>query len=339
MPEKAAVCLAGWLVLAALAGCAFVAEHAAAPKIAAALRSEDALRADALFWQTFHEGDYAHIAASLEAETAAYLAHPDDAVTAAHVAWLHLWRVAERRRSTALAATVTDDLTLARRYFQEAVALNPDDARYLGFLAGTTVAEATVHHDERLRRHGYFMLEDAIRAYPEFNLFTAGYVMSGLPARSAGFRQALEWQWRNLDACAGEKVDRVHPDYSRYLSLEVHAGPRRVCWNSPIAPHNFEGFFLNMGDMLVKTGDWQTAMAVYANARRSPAYSSWSYRQVLEDRIRDAPGNVERFNATNAGRALPMMFASAFACTACHQHSGPPHTVGRPPSTVAPGAP
>jgi hypothetical protein len=31
-------------------------------------------------------------------------------------------------------ATITDDILLARRYFQEAVTLNPADARTLGFL-------------------------------------------------------------------------------------------------------------------------------------------------------------------------------------------------------------
>ena len=40
------------------------------------------------------------------------------------------------------------------------------------------------------------------------------------------------------------------------MTLETKEGARRACWNSRIAPHNLEGFFLNMGDMLVKSGDW-----------------------------------------------------------------------------------
>jgi len=39
------------------------------------------------------------------------------------------------------------------------------------------------------------------------------------------------------------------------MSKKTKEGKKRVCWNSWIAPHNFEGFFLNMGDMLVKSGD------------------------------------------------------------------------------------
>ena len=319
MRKQTVIGIAVWLALTLVAGCAFVAEHAAPRKQASTERSPEARQADELFWRTLHGADYEHIAVALNAETAAYLANPNDDQTAAHVAWLHIWRVAERARMSPMPATVTDDIALARRYFQEAVDLNPHDARYLGFLASATLAEGGIHHDERLTRRGYYLLKDAIRAYPEFNLFTGGYVMSGLPAQSAGYHEALEWQWRNLDVCAGEKVDRLHPDFGKYLSLQVHTGPKRVCWDSEIAPHNFEGFFLNMGDMLVKAGDWHTAVIIYQNARLSPAYSEWFYRSELEERIRTAQVNVERFNATAPDRALPMMFASTFACMACHR--------------------
>ena len=67
---------------------------------------------------------------------------------------------------------------VARRYFQEAVKLDPSDARYLSFLAGHTEVEGNLHKDEKLTREGYLMLLDSIKAWPEFNLFTAGYVMS-----------------------------------------------------------------------------------------------------------------------------------------------------------------
>ncbi len=35
-----------------------------------------------------------------------------------------------------------------------------------------------------------------------------------------------------------------------------------------------------MGDMLTKSGDWQTARKVYALARQSPDYAQWPYRDV-----------------------------------------------------------
>jgi tetratricopeptide (TPR) repeat protein len=288
-------------------------------KQAANSRSEAAKKADELFWQTFHQGEYEKIQPALDVLTAAYLQTPNDAVTAAHIAWLHNWRIAERARMDSVPATITDDTMLARRYFQEAVKLNPSDARTLGFLAGHIVAEGTIHKDEKLTREGYYMLLDAIKAWPEFNLFTAGFVMSRLPADSPRFREGLEWQWRTLDVCIDGKIDRANPDYFKYRSLETTEGKKRACWNSWIAPHNLEGFFLNMGDMLVKSGDWQTALKIYENAKRTKEYPSWKYQAVLDDRIKQAQGNVALFNAPNETPNARIMINSEFSCMACHQ--------------------
>jgi hypothetical protein len=82
-------------------------------KQAAQSRSETATQADALFWHTFHNGEYEKIPRALEVLTAAYLATPTDAVTAAHIAWLHNWRIAERARMDAVPVTITDDTMLA----------------------------------------------------------------------------------------------------------------------------------------------------------------------------------------------------------------------------------
>ena len=80
------------------------------------------------------------------------------------------------------------------------------------------------------------------------------------------------------------------------MALETTKGQKRVCWNSWIAPYNFEGFFLNMGDMLVKAGQWQTAEKIYANAKLSSTYDAWKFRSVLADRIDQAEANVAIFN-------------------------------------------
>src|SRR4029434_10020486 len=103
-------------------------------KKAATSRSEAAINADNFFWQIFHDAEYEKIQPALEVLTAAYLQTPSDAKTAAHIGWLHLWRMSERARLNSVPATITDDAVMARKYFAEAVALDPSDARYLGFL-------------------------------------------------------------------------------------------------------------------------------------------------------------------------------------------------------------
>ena len=307
---------------ALLAGCTFMAVQTAPAKQAASTRSEAALRADTLFWKTLHGGDYDGIPQALQAVKGAYLQSPGDAVTAAHVGFLHIWRLAESARQPTLSPSITDDAVLARKFFQEAVALQPGEARYQGFLASSMLAEAAIHKDEKLTRQGYFTMLDAIDAWPEFNLFTGGYVLSPQPAGSARFKEGLAWQWRTLDECAGTAVDRRNPAFDTYMGLDTKTGPKRVCWNSWIAPHNFEGFFMNMGDMLVKAGDWQTAQKIYANARLSPDYGQWKFKPVLEARIGRAEANVAAFNLPARGRGADdavIMNHTRFACMACHQ--------------------
>jgi len=209
-----------------------IAVQFAPKKQAATSRSETATKADELFCQTFHHGEYDKIQHALEVLTAAYLESPTDAVTAAHSAWLHNWRISERARMDAVPVTITDDTMLARRYFQEAVKLDPSDARYVGFLAGYIITQRHLDKDDKFSRKGYAMLLDSIKAWLEFNLFTGGYVMSRLPADSPKFREGLEWQWRTRDECIEGKIDRANPDYSKYMSLETREGNKRACWNS-----------------------------------------------------------------------------------------------------------
>jgi hypothetical protein len=316
-----------WVVVIgslALAGCGYAAVHTAPKKQATMRRSAAAIQADEVFWKTFHGGAYDEIPQALDIVTAAYLQDPSDAVTAAHVGWLHMWRVAERSRLAPASATITDQMLLAQHYFEQAVALSPDEARYKGFHAAASLAVASIDRDERETRRGYYELLDAIDAWPEFNLFTAGYVMSQQPPDSARFRQGLEWQWRNADVCAEAKVDRTRPDYAVYMALATTQGKKRACWNSWIAPHNLEGFFLNMGDMLVASGDWQTAQVIYANARLSATYANWKYKDILEQRIVNAQSNVAIFRGPQAGtspaRSSPrLMIFEDFACMGCHR--------------------
>jgi hypothetical protein len=178
------------------------------------------------------------------------------------------------------------------------------------------MGEGSIQHDERLVRTGYFEMLDAIKAWPAFNLFTAGYVVSGAPVGSAQFREGLEWEWRDLDVCAGRKIDRAHPDFTTLMSAVKDV---RACLNTAIAPHNAEGFFLNMGDMLVKSGDWRTAQTMYANAKLLPEYTTWPFAPVLDERIRAAERNVARFGGQDAAPRTGMMGGSAFSCMACHQ--------------------
>lgn len=317
-----AVAVAAALIAGAAAwyGRASIAVWLAPGKTPSTQMSEAAKAANGKFWNAFHGGRYDDIDAVLEALTAAYLENPRDAETAAHIAFSHNWKLSEAARLDKTSARITDHIVLSRKYFSEAVRLAPKDQRVRGFHAGMELAEGTVHADEKLRRRGYFDLMAAVEGWPEFNLFTAGYIFSRLPQTDARYADGVEYQWRTLDLCALEKIDRRTAKYDQVMRLETTEGDKRVCWNSWIAPHNFEGFFLNMGDMLVKAGDPATARRVYANAKLSRMYERWPFRSVLEERIAQADENVALFRNSRPGeKTRTMMISSAFACMACHQ--------------------
>lgn len=281
--------------------------------------SEFARQAENNFWNTLHQGRYDDIAKTNYLLMAAYLQNPNDPALAAHLGFLHIWKITERHRESNIAPTITNEIILSKKYFSDAVELSPNDARYLGFLADSNLVEGKIFHDEREQTRGYFMLRRAIKAWPQFNYFTGGYVMSGFSPKSDKFKQALKWQWITVDLCAGEKVNRSNPDFSRYMNRETQTGPQRACWNSWIAPYNFEGFWLNMGDMLVKAGDWQTAIKIYQNARLDKNYMSWPYHQMLENRIIHAKENVVNFQKELAAPDKSILFNSGYGCVACHQ--------------------
>jgi tetratricopeptide (TPR) repeat protein len=303
-----------------LTACEKIAVHFTPQKQAEFSHSALAIEAEKQFWETLHQGKYNNIPMANRLLMAAYLENPNDPTIAAHLGFLHIWKITERYRHTPLEPTIVDEIILARKYFSDAIELNPSDARFAGFFADSQLMEGKIFHDARQQTRGYFALQHAIRAWPEFNYFTGGYVMSIFPPDSARFKEGLEWQWKTLDLCAQTTIDRNNPDFSPYMHLETQTGPKRACWNSWIAPHNFEGFFLNMGDMLVKSGYWQTAIKMYRNAALAHDYATWPYRHILEKRITDAKANVKNFQKDYSGPNKTIMFNAGYGCMVCHQN-------------------
>jgi hypothetical protein len=280
-----------------------------------------ALKAKHQFWNTLHQGFYQGISEVNYLLTAAYLKNPNDPQLAAYLGFAHLWKVTERERLETNSPTITNNVILSKKYFSDALQLDPDNVIYKGFLGDVQLVEGTLFHDKREEVRGYFTLKRAIASWPEFNYFTAGYPMSILPSDSEHFKEAIEWQWKTLDLCAGKKINRTNPDFRYFMNRETRQGKQRACWNSWAAPYNFEGFFMNMGDMLVKSGDWKTGIKIYQNAKLDKNYSTWPYRDLLEHRIKNAQQNVRNFQKTLRNPDKSVMFNSGYGCVACHQRS------------------
>lgn len=180
---------------------------------------------------------------------ASYHEKPNHLKTIAHLGFANSWAISERRKLDTIPPNIVDHATLAVKYFGEAYTLNPHDPRILGFLADFKIIQGTIALDDPLIKQGYFDGKKSIRQWPEFNYFSLGYVLSQLPYDSWQFQKALEWQWKTLDDCYCETMDRENPSIKKYLALEESESNlkrKRACWNSWSEPHNVEGFYMNL---------------------------------------------------------------------------------------------
>ncbi len=272
------------------------------------------------FREALYASDFAALPEARRLLTAAYLENPRDPETALLLAHSHLWALSERSRNVGPPDPhVTDHAILADRYFSEAATLAPDDERIGGWHGAVRLTLGALHEDERSTREGWFQLRQAARRYPAFNGFSAAYPLSRQPRDSERFAAAVEWMWTNLEACTEGRLDRSNFDYALFMGEATSEGPLRVCWNTDLVPHNFEGFFLAMGDLLTKAGDLENARVAYRSARLAPEFETWRYADELEGRLENLDARAAAFaSATTALEEPSMMFGSDYACVGCH---------------------
>lgn len=315
-----------FIISCLFASCSTIIPMFMKKKKANARHSALAQEADAYFWKQFHEGNYDSIPQVLMRLKQAYLENPNNATIVAHIAFTHAWAGSERIRIKDLRPDVIDHYDLAVKYFEEARQLNPKDVRLQGFHGDFMMAAGGIANDNKKTVKGYFEAKAVTKKWPEWGDFTLSYVLSLSSKDDKRFQEAIDLMWHNLETCVCEKVDRSNPDFSKYYDLlktDLKEKNRRACWNSWIAPHNLEGFFIHFGDILVKSGDWQLGIKMYENAKTSQEYDSYPYKALLEDRIKNAALNAERFN--NYGQSTPtdsrkvLMVDSELSCMGCHQ--------------------
>jgi hypothetical protein len=302
-----------------LAGCT-AAPATSSPDLAPQ-KSEAQLAGDA-FWKAFRSQSYADVGKVRDDLQAAYAKDPRNPSNTLLLGHANLWTLAEFGRDprdpSALPARAMDAL----KYFGEAAQLAPDDHRIGGWLGALEIALGMITGNGAIADAGQQHLDAAIAAFPEFNLFVRALVNGQLAADSPEFAAGLEAMWETLDLCAGETVDRAEPDFSKYFARKTTTGPERVCWNDDLARHNFEGFFLYMGDLLVKANQVDTAAKIYANAQKIDTYSQWPFAAELERRIREAAARAALYRDGDLMNDPPLANQTATACASCHADGG-----------------
>ncbi|MGZ4055842.1 MAG: hypothetical protein ACXVPU_01230 [Bacteroidia bacterium] len=295
--------------------------------------TELARSANKFMWDNFHLGNYDSIPAILKKLDEANSYTPEDYKIIAHLGFIHLWAFCERGRK-APDSSVTEHIYLSNYFFKKAIELNPNDPRIRGFQSSTDICEGALSENLLLIIKGYLNGLRSIKKWPTFNRSAVSFIESQRDSSSRMFKQGIKYQWKVIDECSCKKLDKktimaspqkVIADMISEVRNSQNLLIKRACWNSWIAPHNLEGFFLNFGDMLVKEGHSEEAKEMYSAAKLSPAYNDWAYKQVLEDRIKNIESDKKIFN-----KKLKLIYRknekqifinSKISCVACHQMS------------------
>lgn len=313
-------------LIISLYGCGFVATTFTVNKNYEFVESKVSKTANKYFWDNYHLGNYDSIPKIIEKLSSALHSNPKDIVSTSHLGFVHIWALSERQRLSKPDPTITEHIFLSHKYFQESNLMNPHDLRVLGFLADLKLAEGTTLENKKEILQGYFLGLKSIKKWPQFNKFTLGYFFSGLDTSDKKFQEGLKWQYSIIDDCACKKNTKNDLN-AAVQKVKKNKDPKinRACWNTWIAPHNWEGFCLNWGDMLTKNGEIKEAEKIYSLAKESDTYNEWMYKDVLEKRISEVNINKIDFNKKideiNLKNQRVIMFNSKIACMSCHQMS------------------
>ena len=312
--------------------CAFFLSYIKDKKPSSA-ETQEALQANEFMWTQFHLGNYDSIPVILDKLNNAYKHDPNDADVSAHLGFIYLWAFSERIRNHHQ-ERILENIFLSNRFFKEAIVLNPKDTRLYGFQSAVQMCEGALTNNFEMLAQSYFASLQAVRKWSQFNKFALSYVESQLDTGSRMYKQGLRYQWQIIDECTKEKLteEKIMNDPAKELTalydqIDTSNDPKikRACGNSWIAPHNWEGFFLNFGDMLVKAGKPEQAKVMYSAVKISPSYPEWIYKDVIDKRIAEMEMNVHAFNRkqnlTELKDSRQMMINSEFSCTGCHQMS------------------
>lgn len=314
------------LILLYLNGCALIAE-ATSPSKEPRL-SHDRQELEKTFWLIFNEGDYEGIDSVLNNFKVSYLKNPKDPLIASRIAFLHAWRVTERARQINPQPTITDDLTMAARYFESAHILEPDNPITHGFFAAFALADGTIHHNDKKTTAAWFQAKEAIKAWPEFNQFTLAYLFNALPYDAQRSQMGIDLLNDVVQRCLIEEPMTDPLKFAQQLDRERPLGAsaqeerlHRACANGTKAPFNIQGFLLNMADMHVRHGDTHNADRLYRTLAATKGFSNWPFKNLVSQRRKNLTTNVQNFRARPPIEKadVGMMFTSKYACMACHQ--------------------
>lgn len=256
-------------------------------------------------WELLRNGDLESRGAMIDALSAAATEYPKEQEFALLLGLASLWRVAEPLSVESLDPFLSlETIQVAQRELERAYAMCPTDHRIPAWLGPIKIRMGRMLEDDALVKEGFAVLNKGIEHYPGFVLFSKLLVYADLPASDPEFMKAIDAVRENAVYCGS-----------------VASGLSRdpACNNHPHAAHNIEGSAVFLGDMYAKAQDRAAALAAYQSAKAVPTWSSWDYRELLDERISKLDERISKLATPDTNDDLEPAWASQIQCSLCHR--------------------
>ncbi len=267
--------------------------------------SASAAAGEAAFWDTLW-ADRPREAAALALLENAVRRDPRDGRSQFLLGMLHLYRaggdptIFDFMHPTETGKREVRD---AQVHLDRAVELLPRDTRIPGFRAATTYANGFVHGDPTLVARGLQQLDESVAVNPLFDAFDLFAVVAPVVPGASDY-----YQQRVLGL-----VDFILKD-----NLDCPAIVPHTCSNDGMAPHNFEGTLLELGDLYAKGGRLDDARLWYGIAQGVGRSFGYRYQGIADERVAHAAERVALYLDADPTNDPRLLGGGGAGCVYCH---------------------
>lgn len=266
-------------------------------------------------------GDHDALPAVIAALDDAVARAPEDGVSAFYGGTMRLWRLTRLREAPQpdLAQMALEAQTMLR-LLEDARALRPESEHVAAFLGVAQVSVGQFIGDESRIERGRAVLEEAVPLHPVYVNGVRAITLGALPRSHPAFSDAVAAMQAVIAGCG--LVASGEEGFSFAYPEGPQPSARRMCNDSGIVAHVWEGIFLTFGDIAVKQGEPARARALYANARSAPSFATWTLRDLLDERIAQADARAALYLDDDPGNDPKTWMEGDRICTGCHASEG-----------------
>jgi hypothetical protein len=281
---------------------------------------EKAAASTALFREVFNSGAYERIPEAEAAMLAVYAEDPKQDENTLLLGALYFWSAAEWSRDSSRGVpALVDTVMKMERYLGESVVLRPNDARAWCWYGAAKLFRGRFESNNAMLQEGAGYVNKCADMYPQFGLIMVAFTNSHLPISTPNFKTSVDAIWKNVEVCINKPMDQTNPDFTPFLYMTANTQPPYyACWNSKAAPHNLEGFWLFMGDVMVKDNRPAVARRLYENAKLADNYKDWKYKSYLDQAIETADARAALYRDSDPKNDPPVVPQTNFQCVSCH---------------------